>query len=146
MPEMLMVDFFANQGLLINGIHHLSPREALAAVERGAVLVDIREEYETGMKAFGVRGVIYLANSCFRDTFDQLPKDQPLIIADSVGLRSKLAVAFLLEQGFVGVANLNGGIVDWDNDGMPTLTNPDELWTGSCACRLKPRKNFRGSG
>lgn len=140
-----MAEFFANQGLLINGIHHLSPREALAAVERGAVLVDIREDYETGMKAFGVPGVIYLANSSLREAFDQLPNDRPLIVADSVGLRSKLAVAFLLEQGFVDVANLNGGIVDWDNAGMPTLTNLDELWTGSCACRLKPRKNFRVS-
>jgi len=138
-----MTDFFANQGLLIKEIHHLSPKEALAAIKRGAVLVDIREEYETGMKAFDVPGIIYLANSCFRDEYAQLPLDKPLILADSVGLRSKLAVAFLLEHGFVEVANLNGGILDWEGAGMPTRVNPDELWTGSCACRLKPRKNFR---
>jgi rhodanese-related sulfurtransferase len=109
------------------------------------VLVDIREQYETGMKAFDVRGVIYLANSSFREGFDQLPKDRPLILADSVGLRSKLAVAFLLEQGFANVANLIAGILDWESAGMPTRTNPDEQWVGSCACRLKPRKNFRVS-
>jgi rhodanese-related sulfurtransferase len=140
-----MTDFFANQGLFINGIHHLSPKEALAAIARGAILVDIREEYETGMKAFDVPGVVYLANSSLRDEFEQLTADRPLILADSVGLRSKLAVAFLKERGFVDVANLNGGIVDWDAAGMPTRTNPDEQWVGSCACKLKPRKNFRGT-
>jgi len=132
-----MSAFFANQGLFINGITHLSPREALAAIERGAVLVDLREEYELAMKTFDVPEVVFLANSEFTASFSQLPTDRPLILADSVGLRSRDAVAFLQQQGYTEVANLNGGIVDWDNAGLPTRVG--NLWTGQCACQLKPR-------
>jgi hypothetical protein len=76
-----MSGFFAGQGLVINGITHLSPREALAAVGRGAALVDLRLDLE--------------------------------------------------------VANLNGGIHDWDGDGLPLKMG--DVWGGPCACRLRPR-------
>ena len=141
-----MTEFFANQGMLIHAVRHLSPAEALTAIERGAVVVDIRESFEVDMKAFGVGAVIYLAASRLRDAFEQLPRDKPLILADCVGLHSKPAVAFLQEHGFADVANLNGGIADWESAGMPMLADPDQQWTGSCACRLKPRKKYRISG
>jgi len=131
-----MSGFFAGQGLWVNGIIHLSPQEALAAVGRGAVLVDLREEYELAMKVFDVPGVVFLANSAFKETFAELPTDRPLILADSVGLRSRDAVAFLQQHGYTEVASLNGGILDWDGAGLPTRVG--ELWTGQCACQLKP--------
>jgi len=133
-----MRDFFAGQGLRINGVTHLSPREALAAIQRGALLVDIREDYELGMKTFDVPALVALANSTFEETFDQLPTDRPLIIADSVGLRSREAVVFLQRHGYAYVANLNGGILDWESAGLPTRVG--ELWAGQCACQLKPRR------
>jgi arsenate reductase (thioredoxin) len=130
--------FFAGRGLCINGITHVSPREALAAIEQGALLVDIREEYELAMKTFDVPGVVFLANSTFAGTFDQLPTDRPLILADSVGLRSRDAVVLLQQHGYTELASLNGGILDWNNAGLPTRVG--SLWTGQCACQLKPRK------
>ena len=136
-----MSDFFANQGLFINGMVHLSPREALAAIERGALLVDIREDYALVMKTFDVPGVIYISDSRLKESFDELPRDRPLILADSVGLRSREAVALLQQQGYVDVANLNGGILDWEGAGLPTKVDPQELWAGQCACRLRPRKD-----
>lgn len=139
----MLSGFFANQGLFIQGITHISGQEVLAAVERGATIVDVREEYETVMKTFDVPGVVYMPTSVFKESFEKLPRDRPLILADSVGLRSKDAVIFLMEQGFVELANLNGGIVDWEREGMPTRIDPEELWVGGCACRLRPRKDFR---
>jgi rhodanese-related sulfurtransferase len=138
-----MGGFFAGQGLLINGIVHLAPREVLAAVERGAVLVDLREEYELAMKTFDVPGVLFLASSALEEAFEQLPLDRPLILADSVGLRSRAAVAFLQARGCGDVANLNGGILDWESAGLPTKVDPDGLWRGQCACQLRPRKARR---
>jgi len=132
-----MSDFFAGQGLLINGVTHLAPREALAAIERGALLVDIREELELGMKGFDVPEVAFVANSTLRAAFGQLPRERPLILADSVGLRSREATAFLQRQGYADVASLNGGIVEWEGAGLPTRTG--ELWGGQCPCQLKPR-------
>ncbi len=133
-----MSGFFAGQGMRINGVTHLSPREALAAIQRGALLVDIREEYELGMKTFAVPEVVFLANSTFEETFAQLPTGRPLIVADSVGLRSREAVVFLQQHGYTDVASLNGGILDWDGAGLPVRVG--NLWTGQCACQLKPRR------
>ena len=139
-----MSGFFAGQGLCINGTVHLAPREALAAIERGAVLVDLREDYELAMKEFDVPGVVCLANSTFKERFADLPTDRPLILADSVGLRSRDAVALLQQHGYPEVANLNGGILDWDNAKLPTRVG--NLWTGQCACQLKPRPRGGGEG
>lgn len=46
--------------------------------------------------------------------------------------------AALQEHGYTEVANLNGGIHDWDDAGLPTRVG--DLWTGQCACQLRPRK------
>jgi rhodanese-related sulfurtransferase len=62
-----------------------------------------------------------------------------VIVADSVGLRSKSAVKFLMDNGFANVANLNGGILDWEHDGMPIIVDLNKQLSGSCTCRLKPR-------
>jgi len=137
-----MPGFFASQGLFIQGITNIWGREVLAAVERGATIVDVREEFETVMKTFDVPNVIYMPTSSFKEAFEQLPRDRPLILADAVGTRSKDAVTFLMEKGFQEVANLTGGIVDWEREGMPTRIDPEELWVGGCACRLRPRKDF----
>jgi len=139
-----MSDFFAGQGLLIDGITHLSPREAHAAIERGALLVDLREEYELAMKGFEVPDVVLLAKSLLEEGFAILPRDRPLVLADSVGLRSREAAAFLQRQGYVEVASLNGGILDWEGAGLPTRVG--ELWGGQCPCQLKPRPPEGGSG
>jgi predicted sulfurtransferase len=63
-----------------------------------------------------------------------------MIFADTVGLRSKEAVIFLKEKGFKKIANMAGGIVDWERDGLPVKLNINERLTGSCMCQLKPRE------
>lgn len=135
-----MGDFFDGQGLRVGGLVHLSPREALVAIERGALLVDIREAFMVRMKAFGVRELLCLPRSLFRQEAERLPPDRPLIVADAVGLYSKEAVAWLRERGRTDVASLNGGIADWEVAGLPLAQDPDGLWRGSCMCRLEPRR------
>ncbi len=53
-----MQEIFKDLGMLINGILFLSPREAYEAARRGAVIEDIREEYETVYKVFDVKRVL----------------------------------------------------------------------------------------
>jgi rhodanese-related sulfurtransferase len=130
--------FFANQGLLIEGVVHLSPREALAAVQRGAALVDLREVYELETRRFDLPGVVFLPSSGLASGFERLPKEQPLVLADSVGLRSKEALLWLRTRGFGQLANLNGGIVDWERDGLPL--DVVGHWVGGCVCKMRVRK------
>ncbi len=138
-----MCKFFKNKGICINGLIHLSPVEAFELLNNGAVLVDVREDYETDYKLLDVPAVIYIPKSTFEKDFQQLPKDKPLIIVDSVGLRSKDAALFLFENAYEMVANLNGGIVDWDKDKLPIRADKYAELSGSCACMLKPMRKVR---
>ena len=136
-----MTSFFAGQGSVIQNMVHLTPREALDAIGRGALLVDVREDFMIEMKVMSLPEILFLPRSRFTELYEGLPRDRPLILADCVGLYSKEAVAFLLAHGFADVANLNGGISAWEEAGLPMNVDPDRLWTGSCMCQLKPRRD-----
>jgi rhodanese-related sulfurtransferase len=137
---------FHGQGLLINGVVFLSPREALPLCEAGAVMVDLRLESERNGRAFALPAVIERPYLELAAALDELPRDRPLILADCVGIRSKAAVPLLCEHGFETLAVLNGGMVDWDRDGMPIVLDRDAQLTGSCTCQLRPARVYRGTG
>jgi rhodanese-related sulfurtransferase len=118
----------------------LSPREAYEYLKDGAAIVDIRPEYETSFRVFDVPEVIYLPYSIYRDEFYLIPKETPLIIADSVGNQCKTVAAYLMEQGYSQVACMTGGIVEWDRAGLPLKKDGDYEMVGGCACRLQPQK------
>jgi rhodanese-related sulfurtransferase len=125
------------RGNQINGIVHLTVDEVIELMQEGAVLVDIREEFETGSRQFDLEPVIFIPNSELKNYYSELPHDRFLIIADSVGLRSKEAVCFLMEHGYEHVLNLAGGIVDWERAGFSVIKDPKLMMHGQCACMLK---------
>jgi len=139
--------FFKNTGFQSSGFLNLTPREAYQeAVKNNAIIIDVRETAFIDYKRFDVPNVIYAPYSELKKYFTNLPCDKPLIIADSVGLRSKDAMLFLLSKEFLNIANLAGGIVEWDRDGLPLLIDQGEALSGACLCRLRPRKKInRGS-
>jgi rhodanese-related sulfurtransferase len=127
-------------GFKIGQIRHLSPTEAHMAAKLGAIFVDVRLEYEPKFKAFDVEKIIYIPHDKIKTRYHELPQDEYLVIADSVGLHSKEVVEFLLAKEFSMIANLNGGICDWERDGLPMMIDVNERLSGSCACMLKPRE------
>ena len=134
---------FQNKGLRINGVIHLTPKDAYAILMNGGVAVDIREDYELDYKLLDVPESIFIANSKFKTSFEKLSKTKALILVDTVGLRSKDAVIFLQERGYTNVANLNGGLVDWDKDKLPMKVDKYAELSGSCACMLKPMRKIK---
>jgi rhodanese-related sulfurtransferase len=134
-----MAGCFEGKGLAIGGMVHLSGREALEAAGAGALFVDLRLAIETDYKKFDVPEVLYLQAEELEARLAEISRDRPVIVADSVGLRSRDAVKQLMELGFTNVANLNGGILDWEHDGMPITVDQSKQLSGSCTCRLKPR-------
>ncbi|MCX7862544.1 MAG: rhodanese-like domain-containing protein [Bacteroidales bacterium] len=132
--------FFKERGFVCSGFLNLTPNEAYReAINNHAIIVDVREYMLTGYKKFDVPAVIYIPNSELRHRYHELPKDKPLIIADSVGLRSKEAILFLLSVGYTNAANLAGGIVEWERDHLPLIIDNSERLDGSCMCQLRPR-------
>lgn len=129
----------ANIGFKINDIHHVTPREALELCKKGAVLVDMREDYATAYKAFNVDNYVLLPMSKLPNQYSTVPENELLIVADSVGLYSKPATQFFMEKGYKHVVNLAGGILEWERDGLPLKIDKKERLTGSCVCQLKKR-------
>ncbi len=133
----VMKKCFDRLGMKINGITHLSAREAVEAISRGAVILDIRDEYQAGMKTFKVANYVHCPLEFLDHNIEAFPKDKCFIVADATGLHSKEAALKLMESGIV-VANLAGGIMDWERDGYPVDKDPKEQLSGQCPCMLKP--------
>jgi sulfur dioxygenase len=138
-----MDNLFNNYGFLSCGILNLTPREAYELCGKGAVIVDVREEYLNNFKNFDVPEILSIPLSRLLQQLSELPQENYLIFADTVGLRSKEAVVLLKDKGFIRIANMAGGIVDWERDGLPLKTNIEERLSGSCMCQLKPRERKR---
>jgi rhodanese-related sulfurtransferase len=133
-------DLFDNTGFESGGMLNLTPRQALNLCQHGAVLIDVREAYMNRFKMFDVPETIYCPLSILEETFRELPLGKPMIFADAAGIRSKEAVKFLMEKATgVSIANLAGGLVEWERDGMPLITDMSEQLSGSCVCQLRPR-------
>jgi rhodanese-related sulfurtransferase len=135
-----MNNIFENYGFISCGILNVSPHEAFELCSKGALIVDVREEYLNNFKNFDVPEILFIPISKLVQELSELPQEKYLIFADTVGLRSKEAVILLKEKGFIKIANMAGGIVDWDRDGLPLKTNIEERLSGSCMCQLKPRE------
>jgi rhodanese-related sulfurtransferase len=131
---------YKNYGIVNCGILNVSPREAFELVKKGALIIDVREENLRSFKSFDVSGLVYFPKSKLVEEYDNLPSDRYMIFADTVGLRSKEVVIFLKEKGFEKIANMAGGIVDWERDGLPLTTDITTRLSGSCICQLKPRE------
>ncbi len=140
-----MQNLFSEGGIKSRNILSFSPAETVEICKNGAVLIDVREEYLSGFKMFGVPEVVYLPWSRLEKEFSVLSKERFHICADSSGVYSKQAVVFLLQHGFDKAANLAGGMIEWERDKMPIELDKGERLTGSCMCQLKPREHKKKS-
>ena len=132
--------------MVIQGVWFLSPREALATLNQGALLVDLRSEDLLAMKTFSVPEWIHIPHTELEDRAAELPKDRFIILADTAGVYTKPAIAALRALGFEQLACLNGGMLAWDQEGFPVATDLDALLHGECACVMRSRKDRSAQG
>jgi hydroxyacylglutathione hydrolase len=137
-------ELFSGKYFFSSGFLNLIPRDAYdEAINNGAVIIDVREDYLTGYKQFDVPDVFYYPLSTLEQKLNEIRKDVPIIIADSTGLMSHNAMLILMNKGYDNIANLAGGIVEWERDGLPLKTDVMEQLDGSCMCQLKPRNKLK---
>jgi rhodanese-related sulfurtransferase len=132
-----MSSYFEGYGFTIEGIKHLAPREANMLCQNGAILLDLRLELLFKSKRFDVPEMLHCHSDEIENYYHHLPFNRPIIVADAVGIHSKEVVVFLQAKGYENVANLVGGIHDWERDGLPIIIDPDETLTGGCMCQLR---------
>ena len=135
-----MPGIFDSCKLQINGIPFPVGKEVQSLLKQGAIFVDLREDIETMIKAFGIENIIYLPHSKLEEKWTDLPADKPLILADSVGIWSKSAAGFLKEKGYTRVASLAGGIAEWERDGLPLKADRYQPLNGPCLCMIRPKE------
>ena len=135
-----MEDTFFSGGFMSAGIMNVTPHLAFVLCQKGAVIIDVREESISRFKMFDVPEVIYCPYSILEEIYEHLPEDMAMIFADAAGLHSKEAVKLLMGKGLNDrIANLAGGLVEWERDEMPMIIDKSEKLSGSCMCQLRPR-------
>ena len=137
----MMESFFSGIGFKSGGILNVTPRQALELCRKGALLVDVREADLSRFKMFDVPEIIYCPYSVLEETFHHLPAGKPLIFADAAGLHSREATEMAIRKGLEDrVANLAGGLIEWERDEMPLIIDKSEKLSGSCMCQLRQRE------
>ena len=91
--------------------------DAAAAVEEGAVLVDVREDNE--WRAGHARGARHIPLGQLSDRLDELPREAPIYLICASGNRSGRAADALRQAGFVKPINVRGGTAAWKRAGLP---------------------------
>jgi rhodanese-related sulfurtransferase len=135
-----MGSIFQRCKLQLSGIARVLPSEVPALLREGAILVDLRSEFETEIKAFGVENICYLEHEDFDEKWSSLPLDKPLILADAVGIWSNKYAAVLHSKGYENVASLAGGIADWEKDGFSMKQGKYQPLNGPCPCMIRPKE------
>jgi rhodanese-related sulfurtransferase len=94
----------------------VDPLEAKSRLENGAVLIDVREQDEYDQVR--VPGATLIPLSEFAARYEEMPKDQEIVLMCAGGVRSAQAAQFAAQHGFK-LSNLEGGIKAWHAEGLP---------------------------
>ncbi|MBS4060491.1 MAG: rhodanese-like domain-containing protein [Bacteroidetes bacterium] len=111
------------QDFHLEGVRNIHCQEALKLVSSSkALLFDIREveEYPDGVPKL-VNGYIQYPMSSFLDYLNSLSSDKYMIIMCAHGIRSMRLAAWLTNNGWNSVINLDGGFENWKKSGLPMI-------------------------
>ncbi|MGE8362285.1 thiosulfate sulfurtransferase GlpE [Pseudomonas sp.] len=89
----------------------ISPEQAQALREQGAVVVDIRDPQSFALGH--IANSQHLDNHSLVDFIAKADLDAPLIVSCYHGNSSQSAAAYLIGQGFTEVYSLDGGFELW---------------------------------
>lgn len=98
----------------------LSPAEAVLLMNHeDALTLDVREDAEAGQGK--IRGAKHIPLSVFKKRVGELDsyRDRPVIVYCRSGARSPEACDTLHEHQFEKVYHLAGGMLAWENAGLP---------------------------
>jgi rhodanese-related sulfurtransferase len=91
--------------------------------EPGVIIVDVRtpEEFASGH----IQGALNINfnSGDFANEITRLNPSETYAVYCRSGSRSGQAASIMHKAGFHDVSNLNGGVIDWTNDGLPLVMN-----------------------
>jgi sulfur dioxygenase len=101
------------------GILEISP-QWVAAHADGVHILDVRTRHETTEESARIRNAQLIPIDELRERLEQVPKDKPVMTICRSGKRSVLAFTILRAAGWTEVANVSGGLLRWQAEGLPT--------------------------
>lgn len=96
----------------------LDPATVNGIRERADVLlIDVREqtEYDAGH----IPGITLIPMGEIANRLADIPKDKTVVVSCQSGRRSSQVAAFLQEQGYTNIHDLQGGFSAWQKAGLP---------------------------
>lgn len=89
----------------------LSPNDAVSLIDKGASVVDIRDQ--NSFMNSHIPSAYNLNNDNLAVFLQQADRENPLIVCCYHGISSQSAADFLANQGFTDVYSLDGGFEQW---------------------------------
>ena len=96
----------------------ISPQWVAAHQDKVHIL-DVRTAIETEEESARIAGAQLIPINELRDRLDEVPTDKPVMTICRSGKRSVLAFSILKERGLKEVANIQGGLLKWQQKGLP---------------------------
>ena len=101
----------------------LSAADFKKAIDRNdGILLDTRSQGEYARGHIAGSRMIDLQDPNVSKTLLALPKDKPLYLYCYSGARSMSIASFLMQNGYTKVYNMQRGLIDWSNNGLPLVT------------------------
>ncbi len=111
-------------------VREVTTAQAEQAAQRGAILLDVREQSEWEQGHAG--GARHLSKSYIEQDIEALAPDRaaPIVVYCAGGIRSLFAGQTLLEMGYTSVASMSGGFQAWKSEGraweQPTVLSSEQ--------------------
>ena len=107
-------------------IRDITPQEAFTLIQNNEgnpdfVILDVRTAGEFAQGHIENAVNIDKNSETFREELNKLDKYNAYLVYCQMGSRSKGAVAVMQELGFMQAYNMQGGITQWRQDGLPTV-------------------------
>ena len=97
------------------------PTATPADVTDATYLLDVREDDEWA--AGHIPGSVHIPMSGLLPRVGEVPKEGDVVVVCKVGGRSAQVTAYLLQQGWSNVRNLDGGVLSWVGAGRDLVTD-----------------------
>ncbi len=82
-------------------------------------ILDVRQRGELDERLGHIAGAQLIPLNELKDRLAEVPQDKPVIPVCHAGMRSGQATVILRQAGFARVANLRGGMLLWQQTGLP---------------------------
>jgi len=101
-----------------SGNLEISPQWVAAHIDDVHIL-DVRTKHETDEEPARIGDAQLIPIDELRARIGEVPKDRPVMTLCRSGRRSVLALSILREAGWERVANIQGGLLRWQAEGLP---------------------------